>query len=206
MTAVLTISRFAARIHPPTREPLTWQQLAALFSDPRRTSCTVATCRGSTCPHKDGACWSPAVFRGSKRSAHDVEAVSCLALDIDHATEVAIEALRAQLADYQHLIHVTHADRPDDRGLRVVIQLSRDVTPVEWSRFWRAAVIALGLPSDLACGDIARCYYLPSRPFDADYFAVVHAGEAFDVDAALAAAPILDDLVAQPAAQEGISP
>lgn len=48
-----------------------------------------------------------------------------------------------------------------------------------------------------------RIHPLPSRPFDADYFAAVHAGEPLDVDAVLAAAPILDDFAAQPAAQEG---
>ncbi len=206
----LSISRFTSRLAPPVRSSISWQGIAEMLGDPCRTACTVVTCQGSACPHKEGGCWSPAVFSGNRRSRQDVEAVTCLVLDVDHATEATVEAFRGQLADYQHMLHTTHADRPGDRCMRVVVQLSRPVLPTEWSRFWAAAVFALGMPRDLACGDIARCYYLPSRPRDADYLAVVHMGDPLDVDAVLAAAPILDELAAQPVvqspAQEGISP
>jgi hypothetical protein len=192
----LTISRAARLNYPPKCETLTWQQLAALFDEPQRTSCTVATCRGSSCPHKAGAWWSPAVFSGSTRAAKNVESVSCLVLDVDHASDTVVETMREQLAEYQHLIHVTHTDRPTARCLRVIVQLSRAVTPVEWPRFLSAAISTLSVPADLACSDIQRCYYLPSRPLDANYFAVVHAGESLNVDAVLAAAPA-------PTVQEG---
>jgi hypothetical protein len=126
-------------------------------------------------------------------------------LDVDHTTDAAIDALRAQLSEYQHLLHVTHADRPDDRCLRVVVQLSRAVTLVEWPRFWQAAILALSVSADPACGDVARCYYLPSRPHDADYFVAVHAGGPLDVDALLASAPVRHDSAMQPTAQEGVA-
>ena len=205
-TNLLGISRFTSRLAPPTRELLSWQQLAALFSDPRRTSCPLAICRGSTCPHKDGECWSPSVFSGSTLSAQDVEAVSCLVLDVDHVTDAAVDVMRTQIVEYQHLIHVTHSDRLDDRCLRVIVQLSRSVDPIEWPRFWSASVRALSAPIDSTCGDIARCYYLPSRPYDADYFVAVHMGEPLDVDAMLAAAPDPDDSATQITEQEGITP
>lgn len=199
---VLTISRFAAMVHPPTREPLTWQQLGNLFSDPRRTACTVATCLGSGCPHKNGACWSPAAFRDDKRVARDIEGISCLALDVDHASDATVATMRGHLGRYQHLIHATHGDRPDDRCLRVVVQLTRSVTAREWPRFWRAAVQALRVPADPPVSDMGRLYFLPSRPIDADYFTVVNSGAALDVEALLGTAPIID----QPAVQEGVSP
>ena len=133
----------------------------------------------------------------------DVESVSCLVLDVDHATDVAVEAMRAQLVEYQHLLHVTHSDRLDDRCLRVIVQLSRSVTLPEWPRLWHASVRALCVPTDLVCGDVAHCYYLPSRPYDADYFVAVHMGEALDVDATLATN---DSSMQITTTQEGVIP
>jgi hypothetical protein len=201
----LTVSRFTSKIAPPTRLATSWQELAALFSDPCRTPCTVATCRGSACVHKEGGCWSPAVFSGSRRARQDVEAISCLVIDVDHATEAAVDALRGKIADYQHVLHTTHADRQDDRRMRVVVQLTRPVAVGEWPQFWRAAALLLDAPADPSCGDVARCYYLPSRPRDADYFVAEHAGVALDVDAVLASAAALHGATAQAAAQEGAS-
>lgn len=199
----LMISNFTSRLAPPTRHSLSWQALAELFANPCRTACTVATCRGSACLHKEGGCWSPAVFSGSRRTKQDVEAVSCLVFDIDHATESAVAGLRSRLSDYQHVLHTTHADRPDDRCMRAVVQLSRPVAIGEWRPFWEAATALLGALTDASCGDVARCYYLPSRPRDADYFVAEHAGGALDVDALLASATALHPAVEQAVAQEG---
>jgi hypothetical protein len=135
-----------------------------------------------------------------------VEAISCLVLDVDHVTEAAVDALRGRLVAHQHVLHMTHADRRDDRCVRVVVRLSRPVAIGEWPRFWRAATALLGAGADQGCGDAARYYYLPSRPIDADYLVVEHAGVALDVDATLAAMPVLKDLASQPAAQEGGAP
>lgn len=186
MTA-LTISRFTSRIAVPARTNVTWAQLVNLLSDPCRTPCSLENCAGSACHHKDGGCWSPATFRPSSkyRSAKDVEAISCLVLDIDHVPSPAVDAMIDHLARYQHLLHSTHADRSDDRSLRVVVQLSRSVMPGEWSRFWPAAVNSLCAPADPVCGDVARLYYYPSCPRDADYFVAHGDGEALDVDALL---------------------
>ena len=118
--------------------------------------------------------------------AADVQATSCLVLDVDHVPEAAVLALRDHLARYQHLIHATHADRPDDRCLRVVVKLSRPVAPREWKPFIRAAVAMAGVPVDSPTIDIGRLFYLPSRPRDADYFVDARTGDALDVDALLA--------------------
>lgn len=174
-----------------------------MFSDPCRTPCTVATCRGSACVHKEGGCWSPAVFSGSRRARQDVEAIACLVIDVDHATEAAVEELRGKIIDYQHVLHTTHADRQDDRCMRIVVQLTRPVKISEWPQFWQAATLLLGAPADPSCGDGARCYYLPSRPRDADYFVAEHAGVALDVDAILASVAVVHDAAMQTAVQEG---
>ena len=187
---MMNLSRFPEHTSPPLRWPLSWEQLVEQLSKPRRTACTIADCRGSACKHKNGECWSPAVFVIDRRfrSSLDVLSISCLALDIDHVPEAALAALGDHLARYQHMIHATHADRPGDRCLRAVVQLSRPVMPQEWQRFVRSAVAMAGVPVDSPTIDIARLFYLPSRPRDADYFIETRAGEALDVDALLATA------------------
>lgn len=184
----LTISRLALRAWGEfsTAVAISWQEFVALFAVPHRAGCTLESCRGSGCPYKEGACWSPAVFRGDHRTRHDVETISCLVLDVDHAPEARGAALLDKLAAYQYVLHSTHADRRDDRCLRVIIRLSRPVTIGEWPWFWQEATRSLGSLMDPACADAARCYYLPSRPRDADYFVVEHAGEPLDVAAILA--------------------
>jgi hypothetical protein len=186
----MNLSRFPEHAAPPLRWSPSWEQLVEELSTPRRTACTVADCRGSACKHKDGACWSPAVFviDARFRSSLDVLAISCLTLDIDHVSEAALAALHDHLSRYQHMIHATHADRPGDRCLRVVVQLSRPVMPTEWKRFVRAAVALVGVPVDSPTIDIGRLFYLPSRPRDADYYVEARVGEQLDVDAVLSTA------------------
>lgn len=194
-TGNLTISRLASRASSPTPVAFSWQEFAALFADPYRVACTVESCCGSACPHKEGGCWSPAVFRGDRRVKQEVEAVSCLVLDVDHATEARVAGLLDKLAAYQYVLHTTHADRRDNRCMRVVVQLTRPVMIDEWPRFWQAATLLFGTPMDPSCGDVARCYYLPSRPRDADYVVVEHAGAPLEVSSILASRRSMWDLV-----------
>src|SRR5271155_612321 len=89
----------------PKRATMPWSQFCASFTKaPRRTVCTLENCQsagwrkaaatatenGSTpeCPHKNGKSWSPATYpAGSPRQKKNVEAVSLLVVDIDHASE-----------------------------------------------------------------------------------------------------------------------
>jgi hypothetical protein len=204
-SVLIDISRFKSRTAAPTRDCVSWNWLVHQLSTPTRTSCTTSTCSGSGCPHKDGGCWSPAVFAADMpRQKQCVEAVACLVLDIDHVSARAVAALQDHLARYEHIIHATHSDRDDDRCLRVVMQLSRAVLPSEWPMFVRAAIASLPAPADPLSMDIARLYFLPSRPRDADYFIVAHAGEPLDVDATLAAARAVNLAPPAQAPQEGV--
>lgn len=185
------------------------------FAKPRKTSCTIATCKHNVCAYKNGKAWSPALYPpGAARQKKFVTVVSCLVVDLDHLpNDEALRAARAPLAGLQYFIHASHSDRPAgcsictcgsepgalhgehcpsrvDRCVRVVIMLSRSVTRDEWPRFWAAAMNRLGLPADPSCCDSSRLYFLPSRPKDAEsYLFEVHDGAPLDVEAILATAP-----------------
>jgi hypothetical protein len=222
----------------PKRATVAWSQFCAAFMKARRTPCTLEACQSAgwrkslaaiaiaaktsevktvpECSHKNGKSWSPATYpAGSPRQKKNVETVSLLVVDIDHATEDELAEARKQLAGYQYLIHASHSDRPAnlnatcscgsepgalhgktcpsrvDRCVRIIIVLSRPVKRDEWPRFWHAAMTKLKQPKDPSCCDANRLYYLPSRPNDADYFVQTNDGEALDVDEVLVDAPII---------------
>jgi len=185
------------------------------FSKPRKTACTVSTCKHSVCAYKNGAAWSPALYSpNTPRQKKFVTVVTLLVVDLDHlASEAALRSACASLGGLHYFVHASHSDRPAgcaictcgsesgalhgehcpsrvDRCVRVVIFLTRSVTRDEWPRFWVAAMKMLGLPADPSTCDASRLYFLPSQPGDAEsYLFEVHDGAPLDVDKILATAP-----------------
>jgi hypothetical protein len=168
-----------------------WDDFVSWFSPVRVAPCTREDCVGSTCPHKPGVCWSPAVFsHKGTRSHRDVTSLSLLVFDIEDLTEDQLDALSERLRGYRYLMHATHSDRPDHRAVHVIVALSRAVPRDEWSRFWRAAADRLAPSADPACGDPSRIYFMPSRPTGAGYFITTFVnGQPLNVDSILLHAP-----------------
>ena len=187
------------RDNEPARLDVTWEQFVSSLQQPREAACAFATCARSECDHKAGASWSPAFWSpGATRGLRGIEGVSLLALDVDHLPDdTAVDVLRAKAAQFRHIIHASHSDRPGDRNLRLVVALSRAVTVQEFPRFWRAATLAFELSADEQTKDASRLYYGPSRPSDACHAAEDGTGYMFahgdgsllDVDAILATVP-----------------
>ena len=182
----IAFTKFASpRDVNPSREEMTWADFVALFSEPAMAPCTLANCPLSTCPHKRGPAWSPAMFASAVGRWGDVTAISLLVFDVEHATDAQIYEMRGRIDGYQHLIHATHSDRPDNRCVRIIIALSRPVPREMWGAFWQVAQQTIVPIADVACSDAGRIYFMPSVPRDAGYFIQVNEGEPLDVDAAL---------------------
>lgn len=204
----------------PKRGAGSWEQIVSSLADVRATPCASAACLGrigGKCPHKDGPSWVPAVFcDGARRASENVESVTLLVIDIDHATEAQLAERLALLAGVRHVVHGSHSDAHestrttvvDEQGrpkiiggrcVRVVVPLTRPLSPTDWLRFWIASARALG--ADESTKDASRLYYLPSRPADASHPAIDGTGYHFvesdpelpplDVDAMLANAPLV---------------
>ncbi|MCX5743924.1 MAG: AAA family ATPase, partial [Proteobacteria bacterium] len=191
------ISTFTgARDNVPTMATHPWRALVEMLAAPMVAACTVETCglgehmrdgKPGECRWKYTALWGPSIYpTGATRAAGNVEAVSLLALDVDHTTDDRLDAINSRLSKLRCLVHASHRDRPGDRRVRLVIALSRPVLASEWARFWTSAVDLLDVPADKAARDASRIYFLPSRPSDAGYYFVEHAGEPLDVEAVLA--------------------
>lgn len=174
------------RDNRPEVRDLPWPLLARLLTAFREGPCTAADCIGKKCPHKSGPAWSPVEYApGSTRANRNVLAITALVFDLDHVVSEEWEA-RLGMAGIGYLTHATHTSRPDDVSLRLVIPLSRPATPAEHRPIWEQAIAQYGLPADLACGDPARLYYMPSAPAGAPLESRIMFGAPLDVDGVLA--------------------
>ncbi|MBU1048357.1 MAG: hypothetical protein KJ648_07095 [Candidatus Omnitrophica bacterium] len=188
----------------PFRLDVSWAELVAdLTTLPRRCVCTVASCLQRDCEHKDGPGWCPCTFAGDHRLKANVEAVTVLVVDIDHQPPGNYNALLEE-AGITHVVHSTHSHRDDDWCLRVVVPLSRPVTPTEWPRFRAAALARFRLPNDEATKDASRLFFLPSTPSDGPFLGFEEKGKVLDVDEILGA-PAVAGLAPTPPSKEPAS-
>lgn len=172
----------------PHHETMSWQDLTALLSEPRRSPCTRQTCTRAYCPDKRGACWSPATFT-QDYSPRAAETLSLLVFDIDQLTDDQIDEIRGRIGALQYLMHSTHSDVSGSRCLRIVISLSRSVSAGMWRPFFHTALQSLVPGANPSGVDAGRIYFLPSCPRDAIYFTQVNEGLPLDVDALLTTIP-----------------
>jgi len=154
----------------------TWEDVFASWVDPPRY-------RGDM--KQPG--WSAAICDPPIRAASNVVAMSALVLDYDSGT--TIEAALDLWADHYGAIHTSRKHKPDAPRFRVVLPLTRNVSPDEYPIVWRWAqklASGAGQRIDPATKDVARFWYSPGKT---DHYQLVRlAGSApLDPDGILAA-------------------
>lgn len=180
----------SCRDDSPELVSLSWQELCEAFEKhiPR--------------DEKDGLAWSPTRHEPAHRAIESAKALSCLVLDLDQREPPLIEGL-------SHILYTTYSGK-----WRLVIELTRDLSPLEFPMVWGFAVNALDLPLidkkagvlegvDVNCAEVARLYYMPSHPTAPTFAPVtrVTPGAPLDVDRALVSAvPIPEPRPAAPLA------
>lgn len=152
---------------------LTWRELVAEFSK-----------RAPFCGDKQHPGWSPTRCEPARRALETVQSVSALCLDYDGGT--AIDDAAATWTGVRALIHTTRKHTPDAHRFRVILPLSREVSPAEYSALWAAVDARLGGVVDPAAKDASRFWYVPGCPPDAEFIAREIEGEPLDVEAWLA--------------------
>lgn len=149
----MILSRFdSERDNAPKMWDVTWDELAAELL------------KNTVRAEKSGPAWSPAEFKkNTLRASANVVAIHVAVFDLDHITEEAVIGLVDRLEGMEYVLHSTHSHKPpDDCCLRLVMSLSRSVTPAEWGRLRPTLIKKYEIPADDKAKDPARLYYKPS--------------------------------------------
>ena len=171
----------AARDNEPILHQTTWSQFVAELEG-----------HDTSIERKaDAPAFSPAEYQpGAKRAAKNVLRVHFGVLDVDEATDDAVERLADLLSPYAHVLYTTwgHAAARPRWKLRVVLPFSRPVEADEWRAFWPRLNAQFDSLGDTQCKDISRLYFAPACPETELKEALFHAqeGPPLDVDEVLA--------------------
>ena len=152
---------------------ITFEELCARFEATRRTTESVSEykkkSRSDRDSIKDVGGYVLGHLRGGRRKKDTVESRSGITLDADHADRGFIDRLE-MLAGFRCAVYSTHSHTPDEPRLRVVIPLSREVTPDEYAALSRLVASEIGMDYfDDSTYEPERLMYWPSTPADGEY-------------------------------------
>jgi predicted P-loop ATPase len=169
---------------------ITFDELCERFKTPRRTTETVAEYKKFTKDKRDGAKdvggYVLGHLKSGRRKKDTVESRSGITLDADHADKEFISRLE-MLCPYKCAVYSTHSHTPDEPRLRVVIPISREVSPDEYAALSRLVAAEIGMDYfDDSTYEPERLMYWPSAPADGEYIFKAIDGDILEPDQYLA--------------------
>lgn len=124
--------------------------------------------------------WSPARFDPCQRAAENVRDLCGLCLDFDGG--VSIDWALDKFAQFYGLLQTTRKHAPDVHRFRIVLPLSRRISPFEHGELWKRVAHWCG-HLDPSCKDPGRFWFLPGVKEGGEFRAERLAGkDALDVD------------------------
>jgi hypothetical protein len=154
-----------------------WEDLLKGLADCTYTACQ--PCKGHDCAHKKGRAWSPVKYaEGAQRGNAGVVEITYGVFDLDNTTDAQLAQVAQALDGTAYLCHQTHSGT----GWRLVIPFTRPVPVAAWAEVWPAIVARFNLPTDQACKDPGRIYFVPTRPEGSGFQFYSGVGPPFDVD------------------------
>ncbi len=139
----------------------------------------------TVCARKgDAPGWSPALYEDSSRAAGK-RAVSLSLLVVEYDRGITIDGAITIWGRYRGCIYTTFSHRTEAPRLRVVLALSRPITPEEHAGVLWPWAASVGCGIDDQAKDAKRFWYLPAHPVGGTFeFCQLH-GEPIDVDRVL---------------------
>lgn len=120
---------------------------------------------------------------GGRRKADAITARSLVTLDIDFGTAATVETVREMLDGTAWCLYSTHSHTPDKPRYRIVVPLSREVSPDEYVPVARRLADDIGIDLfDDSTYEPSRLMYWPSAPADVDFVYETGQGEPADAD------------------------
>ena len=153
---------------------ISWGQLLARIGVTRRTGETLDEYRKMPKSQqdeiKDVGGFVGGTLKGGRRKADSVAWRQIISLDADHAPRNFWSGV-AMLTDYAMAVYSTHKHTPEAPRLRLLIPLSRPVTPEEYQAVSRRIAADLGIDHfDDTTFEPSRLMYWPSTSLDGEFF------------------------------------
>jgi len=170
----------------------TWERFLGKLGKCRRSNETMAEYKAMTKDQrgkvKDVGGFVGGVVRdGGRRKADAITARSLVTLDIDFATPATIDTVRDMLYGTAWCLYSTHSSTPEKPRYRLVVPLSREISPEEYIPIARRVADDIGIDAfDDSTYEPHRLMYWPSVPSDGDYVFQVGEGAPLDADKVLA--------------------
>lgn len=143
---------------------------------------------------KDNGGFVGGKLKGTKRGVSEVLFRSMLTLDLDKAKVGFIDKFTAE-SKYLSCLYTTHSHTKEEPRCRVIVPLSRDVTPDEYNAIARLFASQFGIEQFDACSfRIAQLMFYPTTPKDGEFIFKKVEGEILNPDKFLADYPMWHDI------------
>ena len=168
-----------------------WSALVARLSETTRTGETVEEYKALPKTEqqrvKDVGGFVGGALKGGRRKSDSVISRQLLTLDADFAYEGLWDAAMIVLDSPAAVLYSTHKHTPAAPRVRLVLPLSRPVSPDEYQAIARRVAADIDIEAfDDTTYEPHRLMYWPSTPVDGDYAFEVSDGAPIDADAVLA--------------------
>ena len=183
--AKMDIGELVERLNVPVRTTETASQYQCMSKDEREAI-------------KDKGGFLAGTLKGTHRKKTDVVSRSMITLDCDKPAAGFFDEYSAK--NYS-ILYTTHSHLPEAPRARILMPLTRDVSPEEYNAISRYLAEELGMSMIDPCSfKINQLMYWPTCPSDGEYICRVYDGKWLDPDVYLAAHPGWKDCAGLPAA------
>lgn len=170
---------------------ITWDELIERLHNPIRTYESIEEYKkmpkSEKANIKDIGGFVGGSLKEGRRKAENVLCRSMITLDVDYATLTFWDDL-VELYDFKCLAYSTHSSTLENPRLRLVIPLTRDVSPDEYEALARLLASWLNIELfDDTSYQSSRLMYWPSTPLNGDYIFEAQEGEELNPDQELSA-------------------
>lgn len=194
-------SRQAATWHPSqmTLEEL-WTRLVTPIRTPETTAQYHKLKKAEKDAIKDKGGFLAGTLKGSRRRKTEVVSRSMITLDCDKLSTSFFDEYEF-LNRYLSIVYTTHTHLPESPRARILIPLTRDVTPEEFNAIARYLADETGMEMVDPCSfEVNQLMYWPTASIDGEYICRRYEGDWLDPDAFLAEHPNWKDCAALPTA------
>lgn len=128
-------------------------------------------------------------LKGNRRKRETVACRSMLTMDADHAEIGFIDKFTAECR-YTSCLYTTHGHTPEQPRCRIIVPLTRDITPDEYVALARYFAADWGIDQFDECSyKPSQLMYWPTTPANGEFISKTTEGEWLDPDVYLSAHP-----------------